>query len=449
MNNKAEWRSWSTLIFWGVVALTIFGWIAGIFELFSGLAQAVQSIVNTVGQFGLLDDVAAIQESLDGFNTLMSTFEILTILSWAVYLFGLYKFRYAQASASAKECVRRVNNAAWVGVVAAFFVIVAGWAPWFMAWVFRFISWIFATISYFMFRSAFRDLESEETWSVMARKGASLLRKSANYNIWLQFMPLIIFVIALIVGMVTYQSIMNSAFYGAGSETSYWGWYIFIGIIVGLIILALSIIQLIYRIWGWNRIMRGEPVESEESDEGEPSIVDKYIWFIIGGGAALIIAVVLTILSSGRETKNDDSNITDIYETVDSIEEMLTDNSEMTTEEALAYEETEMEAEDDWDATTTEYWEGYINGKWKIEMTVHRLDGMVWGSYCYSSRKTDIELNGEWGENKQLTLTESVDGKTTGQFIGQYGESVYEGLWISADGEKDYPFKVELKQVTP
>lgn len=54
------------------------------------------------------------------------------------------------------------------------------------------------------------------------------------------------------------------------------------------------------------------------------------------------------------------------------------------------------------------------------------------------------------GENNQLTFTESVDGKITGQFIGLYGESVYEGMWIGADREREYPFKFELiKQVAP
>lgn len=49
-----------------------------------------------------------------------------------------------------------------------------------------------------------------------------------------------------------------------------------------------------------------------------------------------------------------------------------------------------------------------------------------------------------------MTFTESVDGKITGQFIGLYGESVYEGMWIGADREREYPFKFEhIKQVAP
>lgn len=105
----------------------------------------------------------------------------------------------------------------------------------------------------------------------------------------------------------------------------------------------------------------------------------------------------------------------------------------------------EKEVEDDWNSTTTEIWEGSVDGKYKIEMTIHRHDGNVWGSYMYLSHKSDIVLSGEWDDNNQLTLTESVDGNVTGQFIGNYGRNNFEGLWISADGEKEMPFSVTLK----
>ncbi len=124
------------------------------------------------------------------------------------------------------------------------------------------------------------------------------------------------------------------------------------------------------------------------------------------------------------------------------------DTSEVETDKQEEYpelKEHQDEVEDDWDATTSIDWEGTINGKWKIEMTVHRLDGMVWGSYCYTKNRTSITLNGEWGDDYQLTLTESVDGNTTGKFIGRYGEDSFEGTWYSADGKKEYPF--ELKPI--
>lgn len=513
MDKKAEWRSWSTLIFWGVVALTVFGWIAGLFELFSGLVQTVQGIMSKIGEFGALgglDGMTEIQEYLDGFNTLMSTFEFLTIASWAIYLFGLYKFRYAQTTVSGVGDVKRINNAAWVGLVAAFFVIVAGWTPCFMAWAFRFISWIIATISYFMFRSAFRDLESEQGWSDKAQRGATLLRKSATINIWLQFIPMIVFVIALIVILGTYQSIISSS-YGSGMGIQeYLGLYIILSAIIGLTCLVLSILQLIFRIWGWSRVMRGEPieftgennvtehiastngycpqcgtslaqnakfcqscgysissvgnsqiVETHQADElankvegldeehnvyeeENPSAWDKYKWYFIGGGATLLIIILLLCMTTGISPKgSSDEHQNNLIDSVEHAIDPNVDNSEMTVEEAERYEEIEEAVEGDWDATTSVDWEGTINGKWKIEMTVHRLDGMVWGSYCYTKNKTCIYLDGQWGEDGQLTLTETVNGNVTGQFIGTYGENAFDGIWISANGEKEYPFTLK------
>lgn len=669
---KAEWRSWSTLIFWGVVALTIFGWIAGSFELFSGIVQAIQGIVSKVGQYGEIDGISMIQEYLDGFNTLMSTFEFLTIASWAVYLFGLYKFRFSQTSTSAENNIRRVNHAAWVGIAAAFFVIVAGWAPWFMAWVFRLISWIFATISYFMFRSAFRDLESESAWSDKAQRGASLLRKSANYNIWLQFMPIIILVIGLIVLMATYQSIINSTTYGSSmGYKEYLGLYVFLGVIIGLVVLVLSILQLVYRIWGWNRIMRGEPVVASEPDcnqqrtvshngycprcgtpltpgakfcqscgcsiptaiigqttiaeepiqatdltssihqsenfteaaqetnetpqidessyvaEGyntdeAPSVWERYKWYFIGGAGVLVAAIILIFSLCGNSDKEigkkyvyidttmfrltdgplgedpiasldygqevsvldadslwakvkvgskkgyvatsdlmnwEDFNPLDramktdkeLFSTAytrnhrkaistalkgrydanleylgyyDTFSDgyfqdvtLITKDTSTGTREYVIYGFTEEDGEpirlhaeiipqgmaDVKDATYrngkykityrrdksdtqklegAEVYSGYIDGKYEIVMNLINYGSHYKGVYYYTNKETLIDIEGESDDNNQLTLTETVNGNITGQFIGEMSWDGYSGYWLSANGEQSLIFKV-------
>ncbi len=258
MDRRAEWRTWSTLIFWGVVALTVFGWIAGFLELFSGIANTLQGIMNNISQFGMMSNLDAIQEYLDGFRSLLTTTEFLTLAGWVTYLLGLYRFRDGQTSRNAVNAVRRVNNACWVGIISVAISFIASLSPWIISLFFSFIAWIIATISYFMFRSAFRDLETQPAWNEKAQQGARLLRKSANFNIWLQFMPLIIFLIALVLVFTTYQSVMSSS--GLGFQ-EYIGLYIFLGVIIGLTLFILSLLQLIYRIWGWNRVMRGEPVE--------------------------------------------------------------------------------------------------------------------------------------------------------------------------------------------
>ncbi len=366
MDKRSEWRTWSTMIFWSIVVLTVFGWLAGIFEYFSGIASALQGLMDNVSQFGMLTGMDTIQEYLNNFYSLQSITQFFTLCGWVMYLIGLYKFRDGQTSVSAVNGVKRVNNACWVGLIAIAVSFIAALSPWMVAWLLRFTSWILATVSYFMFRSAFSDLETEPAWNSKAQQGATLLRKSATYNIWLQFMPLIIFVIGLLVGLSTFQSIMNSTYSSGGMGLKgYIGMYIFLGVIIGLTLLVLSIMQLIFRIWGWNRIMRGEPVQaapvmqqpagatggfcshcgnpltpgskfcgscgnpvpvivveeivevidpepapvppapkiSDEIDEPEePSAWDKYKWYIIGGAIVAIAALIL-IFSLGNSEK--------------------------------------------------------------------------------------------------------------------------------------------------
>ncbi len=61
MDKRSEWRTWSTMIFWSIVVLTVFGWLAGIFEYFSGIASALQGLMDNVSQFGMLTGMDTIQ----------------------------------------------------------------------------------------------------------------------------------------------------------------------------------------------------------------------------------------------------------------------------------------------------------------------------------------------------------------------------------------------------
>lgn len=173
----------------------------------------------------------------------------------------------------------------------------------------------------------------------------------------------------------------------------------------------------------------------------------KYLWTIVCVSAFIMAIAVFMICFSG-DNMNRKQKLEAIESQMKSIGEgedkdIVENGSDMTSEETEKYEDVEAAVEDDWDATTSVDWEGTINGKWKIEMTVHRLDGMVWGSYCYTKNKTSIPLDGQWGENYQLTLTESMDGNITGNFIGTYTDKSFYGTWVSADGEKEYPFTLK------
>ncbi len=644
MDRKAEWRTWSTLIFWSVVALTVFGWIAGFFEFFSGIANALQGVMDTVSQYGMATGLDTLQDYLDGFNTLLSTAQFLTLAGWVTYLIGLYKFRGAQTSQGATNAVRRVNNACWTGLIAMGVSFLATFTPWVVAWFFRLIAWVIATISYFMFRSAFRDLETEPAWDEKAQQGAALLRKSANFNIWLQFMPLIIFMIALVAGFGTLQSVMHS---GSGAAESI-GMYAFLGIVLGLAILVLSILQLVYRIWGWHRVMRGAPVDEadsatavvaagfcagcgsplapgaafcprcgarvqpavvveqiaeveqpeavagaavEEEEEAIEEIVDeqpstwqKYKWGFIGGGAAILAAIILIFATGGDSDKEMGkktvyTDATTMFRLVDGTlgEDPLMDldygrevavlggdslwvkvragskkgyiafsdlmdtddfdalNRAMKADEsvrstantrshrkALSAElgsrpEVNLESIGYYDTFddgyfrnvtmivrnpadgTREYviygfdgddsepvrvyseiipagmgevkdavykggkyrisyrrdksatqklegadvFTGYIDGKYEIVMNLLSYGSHFKGIYYYTKNERPIDIEGDIDEDGQLTLTETVVGDVTGQFLGEFNGYGYSGYWMSPDGEKTLIFKLE------
>lgn len=517
--NKAEWRTWSTLIFWGVVALSVFGWFAGFMEMFSGITSAVQSVLGMMSEFGQMNDqLSYVQDFLDSFAQTLGIFEFLTFASWVVYLVGLYKFRAAQTTLSAVAGVKAINNACWTGLVAMAFAMFAAWAPWLVGLILGFIGWVVSLVSYFMFRSAFRTMESERGWNELARRGATLLRKSANFNIWLQVMPIIVVLVVLIVGLSTFSSLMNASNFNYGGDATsmgvneYLGLYIFIGAILGLTILVLSVLQFVYRIWGWNRVMRGAPVEaspmrprqasavvaerfctrcgkalpegarfcqscgaevtldegslpdpildapeSEGSDVEEVPCEDeiednsKRNWLLGGAIGAIVVILLIFMIRSCVSTKEKIQAADQTSEIVSGEDSADHQTDEMSDDLGCeTREDTAQDTDDDWDATITDVLEGSINNKYEIEMTVHRLDGMVWGSYNYKSNGGSIELAGQWGDDRLLTLTESVDGKETGQFIGTYSEFKYEGTWISPDGSKEFPFSVELKKrMTP
>lgn len=96
----------------------------------------------------------------------------------------------------------------------------------------------------------------------------------------------------------------------------------------------------------------------------------------------------------------------------------------------------------------TAVFKGLIDGQYPITMRLMVMGNDVSGTYYYDKYKTEIPLNGEFSFNedgdKTVTLTETNDGVTTGQFIGTWRFNTFSGSWISADGEKEMSFSLSL-----
>lgn len=90
---------------------------------------------------------------------------------------------------------------------------------------------------------------------------------------------------------------------------------------------------------------------------------------------------------------------------------------------------------------------GHVDGKYPVRMVLAMHDGgSVSGTVTYLKYNVPIEIIGTFtdsGDYRDLSLEERSEGKTTGNFIGRYDGKVFSGSWVSADGVKEMPFRVE------
>lgn len=90
---------------------------------------------------------------------------------------------------------------------------------------------------------------------------------------------------------------------------------------------------------------------------------------------------------------------------------------------------------------------GLVDGKYpvKMQLTMH-ADNSVSGTITYVKYNVPMGITGTYtdtGAGYDLSLEEMSNGKVTGNFIGCYDGRVFSGSWVSADGAKEMPFKVE------
>ena len=91
----------------------------------------------------------------------------------------------------------------------------------------------------------------------------------------------------------------------------------------------------------------------------------------------------------------------------------------------------------------TKSFEGTINGKYGIIMTLTKNTGNLSGTYTYKSQGTPIKISGTIADNGNLTINEFNDkGNMTGVFKGQLNSSNIIGQWTKPDGSKKMPFSI-------
>lgn len=90
----------------------------------------------------------------------------------------------------------------------------------------------------------------------------------------------------------------------------------------------------------------------------------------------------------------------------------------------------------------TKSFEGTINGKYGIIMTLTKSTKNLNGTYRYKSQGSPIKISGTIDDNGNLTINEFNDkGNMTGIFKGQLSSNNIIGQWTKPDGSKTMPFQ--------
>lgn len=90
-------------------------------------------------------------------------------------------------------------------------------------------------------------------------------------------------------------------------------------------------------------------------------------------------------------------------------------------------------------------YEGFINDKYGIIVSLSRETNSLKGTYRYKSQQSDLQLTGEIDETGSFLLNEyDNNGKLTGIFEGILLDDSMKGTWRKPDGSKSYPFSCEI-----
>jgi hypothetical protein len=91
----------------------------------------------------------------------------------------------------------------------------------------------------------------------------------------------------------------------------------------------------------------------------------------------------------------------------------------------------------------TKSFDGTINGKYGITMSLTKSTKKLNGTYTYKNQGIPIKISGTIDDNGNLTINEFNDkGIRTGIFKGQLNGNSITGHWTKPDGSKTMPFSI-------
>lgn len=474
---RTTWKESTTLIFWGIFVLTVFGLVSSILDSVYPLVNSITRLISRSGDFGALASdgsgkLVALLVAGGRLGVLTRIMQFLTIAGWIVYVIGFSRFKGAQVSDRARWLAGSAYSACWLGLIAMGCSFIGSFLGWFGI-VFSLASWILLLISMFKFRGVFNKFTIEETWDETARRGAANLRTSYTFAIILMFFPMICGLI-LVFGVIGTLGSSLSSFNSSdmlSNLMTYSASALILAILLGLVGVALWLCKTIYLLLGWRRINVGTLAYDEQTDEeGAPADSSEYgyedygsksdnAWLTIS--LAIIASFILSCASIYyciypltdtdsvyRVTTTGDEEEDDSYDFFGSADE-IADENEREVEASPAQDEyisDNQPIEEPVSPGNTSNLSGTINGKYSIEMTITTEDGTDYvGKYWYVKHKKPITLEGEYVGEGRVLLREYVDGVYNGEFEGRLTDKSYMGIWRSADNKTTFPFSVAVK----
>lgn len=203
---------------------------------------------------------------------------LLGLLVW--YVISLTKFKNNQLSDESRSSIGTIRTYAIIQLSGLLIILLSMIAP--KTGAIIFILWVFALIiMQFILKEAFHSLSEEKTWSKMACRGASQLKKSVAYTIYGMFAPilwmLLFLLTAFIVSGVKDIDMMVILYdLSQGNVTAYLLPF-FVLLICGLVQLYWGVMSFVLMLMGWNNIQGGSLVDPDaETQKNTPATDNSY-----------------------------------------------------------------------------------------------------------------------------------------------------------------------------
>ncbi|MDO4334304.1 MAG: zinc-ribbon domain-containing protein [Bacteroidales bacterium] len=254
---------------WKTAARNIFLCVIGVVVL-----TPVTVFLASFASFGVIIESIGGGETVvsSGYATAAAILSVALLGLLVYYIISLSKFKNNQISGEAASSVNTIRTCVIIQFAGVLLFLLSFVTP--VVGGGLFILWcIVLIVMLFIIREAYRNLSEEETWSKVARRGASQLRISVAYTIYSIFAPvlwvilfgLVAFMVSGVKGVNTITIITDLI---KGDISAYLVPFLVL-VIGGLFQLYWCVMSFVLMLMGWNNIQSGSMVDVREGDASE------------------------------------------------------------------------------------------------------------------------------------------------------------------------------------